>query len=229
MIPSGISDFRQTDFREYKMKKSIFLSSLTIALVIALTAAVTWAYFSGTKDESATITTATISIDGTWNFPLQFLNMLPGETKSQEVAVANGGSREADFYVQMLSTSGGTNFCQPNDYLDLVIQEINGWGGGWVANWYSGSICPLYPGWSGSTIPKVGNDVPAGGVRYYRVSLTLDPAADNSYQGASNTDTVHLIAVQYNGPAPVPDKQGGTTQDPWPADTTAPDDDPNYP
>ncbi len=211
------------------MKKSIFLSVVVIVLVLALSAAVTWAYFSGTKDESATITTATIGIDGTWNFPLQFLNMLPGETQSKEVAVANGGSREADFYVQMLSTSGGTNFCTPNDYLDIVIQEINGWGGGVVGTWYSGSICPLFPGWSGSVIAKVGNDVSPGGVKYYRVSLILDPAAGNAYQGASNTDTVHLIAVQYNGPAPIPDKQGGTTQDAWPADTTAPDDDPNYP
>lgn len=209
--------------------RRILLSALVIVLVVASVAGFTFAYFSGTADKGASVTTAKIAVGDTYNFPLSFQNMLPGESQSQEVAITNGSNRQADLYVQMLSTSGGTNFCTPQDVLDVKMDELTGWGGGVVKTWYSGSICDLFPGWSGSTIAKIANDVDAGAVKYYRVTLTLDSTAGNDYQEASNTDTVHLIAVQYDGPAPVPDKQGGTTQDAWPNDTTAPDDDPNYP
>ncbi len=209
--------------------KRILLAAFTIMVVSALVVGGTIAYFSGTADEIATISTATINIGDTSNFPLNFQNMLPGESQSQEVAVKNGGSRQADLYVQLLSTSGGTNFCTPSDVLNVKIQQIDGWGGGVVNTWYNGSICNLFPGWSGSTIAKVANDVNPGDWAYFRVTLTLDATAGNAYQGASNTDTVHMIAVQYDGPSPVPDKQGGAIQDAWPTDTTPPDDDPNYP
>jgi hypothetical protein len=209
--------------------KRILLAALTIMVVSALVVGGTIAYFSGTADQNTSVTTATINIGGAVNFPLDFLNMLPGESQSKEVAVQNGGSRSADLYVQLLSTSGGTNFCTPNDVLDVTIQQINGWGGGVINTWYNDSICKLFPGWSSSTIAKVAEDVAAYGWAYFRVTLTLDATAGNAYQGASNTDTVHLIAVQYDGPPPVPDKQGGAIQDAWPNDTTLPDDDPNYP
>jgi hypothetical protein len=154
--------------------------------------------------------------------------MLPGESKSHEVAVKNGGSREADFYVQLLSDGVGLDLCNPNEYLNLKIDEINGWGGGVVNTWYNASVCPLYPGFISSIIPQIADDVGVGEIKYFRATVTLNPAVGNSYQGLSNTDTIHLIAVQYNGPAPVPNKQNGV-QDAWPADTESPDDDPNYP
>lgn len=206
------------------MNRRIAFSLLVIVVVIALTAAVTWAYFSGTQTKSTTITTATISLSGTAGFPLNFSNMLPGETQSKDVNVKNTGNRSADFYVQLLSSGAGTNFCSPAQVLNVRIEDLDVGG-----NWYNGSICDLFPGWSGSKIVKVGEDVGSLVTKHYRVHLTLAATADNTYQGASTTDTVHLIAVQYDGPAPKPDKQGGTIQDAWPNDTTLPDDDPNYP
>jgi len=150
--------------------------------------------------------------------------MLPGEQLTQDVSVRNGSNRPADFYVQLLSIPGGTNFCSPTPLLDVAIYDLD--TGQW---WYSGSICNLYPGWSGSTIVKVGEDIGVGVWKNYRVFLTLSGLTPNTYQGASNTSTVHLIAVQYNGPAPIPDDDGGTNQAAWPNDPYGNDDDPNYP
>jgi predicted ribosomally synthesized peptide with SipW-like signal peptide len=209
--------------------KRILAAALVIVVVSALVTGGTIAYFSGTADQNTTVTTATINIGGAANFPLDFLNMLPGESQSKEVAVQNGGSRPADLYVQLLSTSDGTNFCVPNDVLRVKIQQINGWGGAVIGTWYNDSICKLFPGWSGSTIAKVADNVAAGDWAYFRVTLTLDATAGNAYQGASNTDTVHMIAVQYDGPAPVPDNDGGASQAAWPDDPYGDDDDPNYP
>jgi hypothetical protein len=86
-------------------------------------------------------------------------------------------------------------------------------------------------------IAKIGDNVVAGGWKHLRVDLTLAASAGNAYQGGTNTDFVHLIAVQYNGPAPVPNKQGfssGAYAIGWPVDYPDyaymdPDDDPNYP
>lgn len=201
------------------------LASLVAILAVAVgTVGGTLAYFTGTLDKTTTVSTATIKVGNVAGFPLQFTNLLPGETQAQDVTVQNGGSGKADFYVQLLSTSGGTDFCNPTPVLNVRIEDRDAGG-----NWYNGSICNLFPGWSGSTIAKIADDVDPSATKNYRVHLTLAPTAGNAYQGASNTDTIHIIAVQYNGPAPIPDKQGGTTQDAWPNDTAGADDDPNYP
>ena len=207
------------------MKKSLILSILVIALVIALTAGATWAYFSSTINRTTTITTAKIAIGSTTGFPLSFSNLLPAEPQSLDVTIQNTGNREADFYVQLISDGSGLDFCNPSDVLDVRIEDLDVGG-----DWYSGSICNLFPGWDGSTIAKIGENVSAGTTKNYRIHLTLDPLAGNAYQDASNSDIVHLIAVQYNGPAPIPDDDGGTAmpQAQWPDDTHGNDDDPNY-
>lgn len=204
--------------------QKLLLSVIALVAIATLTVAGTLAWFYGTQDQSATITTATIAIGGTWNFPLNFSNMLPGEQLYQDVSVRNGSNRHADFYVQLLSSPGGANFCSPTPLLDVIVADLD--TGQW---WYNGSICNLYPGWSGSTIVKVGEDVGPGVWKNYRVYLTLSGSTPNTHQDASNTSTVHLIAVQYNGPAPIPDDDGGTDQAAWPDDPYGDDDDPNYP
>lgn len=214
------------------MRLRLLASLVLIVAVAAMSVAGTLAYFSGSKDGGVEVETASIGIGDTSQFPLKFTGLLPGDTKVEHVWVKNGGTAKADFYVQLISTPDSTpdstNFCSPEDVLDLQIIETDG---SWVPTrtWYNGSICNLFPGWSGSTIAKVADDVDPDAAKYYELRLTLDPKAGNGYQGKSNSDTVHLIAIQYNGPAPVPDKQGGTVQYAWPDDATDQDDDPNYP
>jgi hypothetical protein len=189
-----------------------------ILAVIAITATLTWAYFYATQDKKATITTAKINLNATAGFPLTFCDMLPGESKSQEVEIKNTGSREADFYVQMIGLvdSVDTNFCIPNRVLNLTIQELTGSGGTVAKTWYNDSICKLYPHESDAVIAKIANDVPKDATMYYKITLKLDATASNSLQNGYNQDTVHLIAVQYNGLAPVPDPEQKYPHRPWP-------------
>jgi hypothetical protein len=195
-----------------------------ILAVIAITATVTWAYFYATQDKEAKISTASINLSATAGFPMTFCDMLPGESKSQEVRIKNTGSREADFYVQMIELKDGvdTNFCIPNRVLNLMVQELDGPGGSVVNTWYNKTICRLYPHETDSLIAKIADDVPKNATVYYKVTLTLAPNADNSLQNGYNKDTVHLIAVQYDGPAPIPDPSHAHPHNPWPTN------DPNY-
>ena len=192
-----------------------------IAVVAVLSAGATVAYFSGTEDQSATVATATIGVDSS-GFPLSFSNMLPGDWQYSEFWMLNDSSAKADLYIQLIgsSTPPPENLCSPDELLSLWIEDLD--LGGYK---YQDSICRLYPGDLNSRIVKVADDVAAGGWRHYRVGLYLDPMTGNDFQNFSDTATVHLIAVQYNGPAPQPDQDSGG---PWPADV-APDNDPNYP
>lgn len=203
------------------MLKKIAPNLLAILIVLVLTTVGTLAYFYGTADRGATITTANIGIGETSGFPLTFDNILPGESKSARVSMTNTGSAAADFYLQMIGVPTDpeeTNFCNPTEVLNLRVREMTGPGtGATVVNtWYNGSICPLYPHDPSSVIPKIADDVPAGAARYYEVRLTLDPLAGNEYANANNADTAHLIAVQYDGPAPVPDPGHVYPHNPWP-------------
>jgi hypothetical protein len=215
------------------MRKAM-LAGLMLVAVMATVAAFgargTLTWFSGTEDQSGRVHTATIDLDAVAGFPLEFTYLLPSETQTKDLQVKNVGNREADFYVQLVSDGLGTDFCNPPAGLDMRITELDtgivryGWG----------SICNLYPGHGASTIPLLADNVGAGGTRTFRVELHLSGTAGNAYQGADNYDTVHLIAVQYNGLAPIPDNDGGFTQCAWPLDGPASpcptdDDDPNYP
>jgi hypothetical protein len=194
--------------------------------VIALTAVATYAYFYGTRSTTAEITTATIGIGETQGFPLVFSGMLPGETQALDVNIQNGGTRPADLYLQMIGSIPGYNFCYDTTttpswtYRPLVWLRIQDRVSG--VNLYDSWICPLYPGQSFSVIASIGSDIPASGWQYLSVYLTLAATTPNGAQTADKTETVRLIAVQYNGPAPVPETTGFPTMNPWPAG------DPNY-
>ena len=221
------------------MKKSIFLSGMVIVLVLAFTAVATFAYFSATKDETATVTTATIGIGGTGGFPLSFTNLLPGESQSKTFNITVGGNRDADLYIQMIG-SGGTdkNFCIPEQMIWLKLtnpsETVTYWNN-WICPLYAGqTVNTLFEGQPTSQIAAIGTNVAPGATKNYKATLTLASTAGNDFMGGNNSDTVHLIAVQAGGPHPIPDRQGltpgnGWTMNPWPEDTFEPDDDPNYP
>jgi len=213
------------------MTRRITFSALVILIILALTAVATYAYFYGTRSETAEITTATIIIGETQGFPLVFSGMLPGETKASDFNIQNGGTRPADLYVQMIGSMPGYNFCYdttttPWTYRPLVWLRIQDRVS--LVDLYDNWICPLYPGQSFSVIASIGNDIPALGWQYLTAYLTLDRTTPNGAQGATKTETVRLIAVQYDGPAPVPDRTGFPEMDPWPADTHGVDNDLNY-
>jgi len=217
------------------MKKSVLLSALVILAVVALTATVTWAYFSSNTTETATLTTALIGIGETGGFPINFDKVLPGESKVLEFSAKNIGNREADFYAQMVGWTGDEsnpaylNFCLGSlgfNAVRVTVQELDTAGGTPMVTWINNEqICNLYPGHSASVIRQIANDVGVGVRKYYRITLTLNAFAGNEYMNKFNTDYVNLIAVQYNGPNPMPDKDSYYSA--WPTDTGT-DDDPNY-
>jgi len=203
-------------------KRSWHLLFVLVA-VVALTATATWAWFYSTENQGASITTGTILLHGSAGFPLAVTAMLPGESQSKEVTIQNLGSAAADFYVQLIEYDDGTNtnFCIPDRVLNIKIQRLDTPAGTVLESWYDDTICKLYPHEADAIIAKIADDVPAGADRYYRITLTLATSAGNSLQGGGNTDTVHLIATQYNGPAPVPNAPV-YPHTPWPIG------DPNY-
>ncbi|MGQ9572889.1 MAG: hypothetical protein ACUVV3_06865 [Dehalococcoidia bacterium] len=212
------------------MRKTMLAGFAVIAVMATIAAfgangTLTW--FSGTENRSATVTTATINLHGVEGFPITVSGLMPSDVQTKTVEVKNVGSGTADFYVQMISDGVGKDFCNPTPVLDIRIRNVtDGWTPyGWA------SICNLYPGWSGSKIVKIADNVAPGEAKKFDVNVHLSTTAGNDYQGASNTDKVRLIAVQYNGPAPIPDNDGGLTipQAEWPDDPYGDDDDPNYP
>jgi len=195
------------------MKRLLFLNVIVIVLVIALTAGATFAYFSAQDtSHSAKITTAKLGVVGWFSTPLMFPSMLPGDSVTQTIQIQNtSADAKEDFYLQMEpeSPGGDTNFCYEHD--------VTGWHftpKAWLKiveegttvrydNW----ICYLYPvnlaGEGGKTIALLSDDVNPGQLKTYTVTLTLSPTTGNAFQGKTNEDKIHLIAVQYNGPAPV--------------------------
>lgn len=206
------------------MTRLIIAGLLLAGSIAAFGVTGTLTYFTGTRNESGSLTTATISVDGTTGFPISFSNMLPGEATTKTVSVTNGSNRAADLYVQLQTTGGTTlNFCTPDASVNLRIVESG------VGDWYNDNICKLYPGWSGSLIVKFADDVAAGASVTRDIVITLPgdlPGDDSAYEGGVVNNTVHLVAVQYNGPAPVADMDAPGSL--FPADGGA-DDDPNYP
>ena len=83
------------------MKKRLLLNIVVVAVLIALTATATWAYFHNMDTEYTTVTTAKIGIQAWAGFPLTFDKMLPGDWMSKEVAVKNTSNVKADFFVQL--------------------------------------------------------------------------------------------------------------------------------
>lgn len=208
--------------------RKVMLAGLVVVVVMATVAAFgvkgTLTWFSGTQNHDQSVTTATIDLDGLDGFPVTISSLMPSETQTVSVKVKNVGTGTADFYVQMISVGGGKNFCVPDDVLDIKITNVTD---GTIPYW--ASICPLFPGWEGSKIVRIADDVAPGAAKWFDIDVHLSKDAGNYYQDISRTDRTRLIAVQSNGPPPVPDKQGGLAQDQWPADTHGIDDDPNYP
>ena len=214
--------------------RKVMLAGLMVVVVMATVAAFgvkgTMTWFSGTENRSVSVSTATIDLTAIEGVPITISNLMPSDTQTVTVKVKNVGSGTADFYVQMLSSGGAPNFCSPTSVLDIKIRNVTDV---WTP-YPLASICNLFPGWSGSTIVKIANDVAPTAVKRFDIDVHLSTAAGNAYQGVSRTDTVRLIAVQYNGPAPIPDDDGGTfiPQAAWPDDghgAYGDDDDSNYP
>lgn len=212
--------------------RKVMLAGLMVVVVMATIAAFgvngTLTWFSSVNSKSVTVTTGTIKAVGTAGFPITMSNLLPSDPQSTTVKVKNTGTAKADFYVQLVSDGLGMDFCNPTPVLDLKIENLSK-----GTTPYNGSICNLFPGHGASVIPRVANDVGPGVEHTFKVTLHLKSTAGNAYQNGFNKDTVNIIAVQHNGPAPIPDNDGGFNQCAWPIDGVAPcpidDDDLKYP
>lgn len=189
------------------IKKLIFINVLLIFAVVAATATVTFAYFSSTRQETMTINTARIGIDETWNFPLKFANLIPGEPKDQVAAVRNTGTTPSDFYLQMEpGEAAAAGLCDGshNAQIQLRIEAIDS-NGTHLANLYQDSLCRLYPLDDQAVIPLLAGNVAVNEWRYFRFTIQMDSAVSDPKLMSGTTNTsARLIAVQANAPGPQP-------------------------
>lgn len=212
--------------------RKVMLAGLMVVVVMATVAAFgvkgTLTWFSGTENRTQSVTTATIDLTATEGVPIIISNLMPSDTQTVSIWVQNIGTGKADFYVQMISSGGEPNFCDP-PVLDIKIRNVTDL---WTP-YPLASICPLFPGWTGSTIVMIADNVDPDAVKKFDIDVHLSTDAGNDYQNVSRSDTFRLIAVQHNGPAPIPDDDGGLNQCAWPIDGVEPcpddDDDPEYP
>jgi len=165
--------------------RRILISLLVIALVVTVASMATWAEFSDISRGEVAITAATIKIGGVEGLPIPIQNALPGETFRKDVAITNGGSRPMDLYVHLAERRGF-------DFDPVLSLTIKGQG----ANW-DGRFGQL--GWV-----KVAEDLQPGDSVKLNMSVTLDRAADNRYQGQEATYVLEFYAVQFDGAAPQP-------------------------
>ena len=183
-------------------------SVAVIALVATISVGATIAYFSGTRirparsprRRSASIPTVSRSPSRTCCRVRRSHRRSGSRTPAPRRATCSSRCSAT-------TRETGTNFCSRPAVLNIGIYDLDLSG-----YWYNGTNCDLYPGQGSSVIVKIGDDVAAGGWAHLQIELTLASSAGNAYQGGSNTDFVHLIAVQYNGPAPIANKQGSPSR-----------------
>ncbi len=100
-------------------RNRMFLSAMIILTVSVLVIGGTVAWFYGANDGSATVSTATIAIGETQNFPLLFTNMLPGESRDEGLlGDQHAAPGAADIYFHMVGDTGDDNFCAPVERRD---------------------------------------------------------------------------------------------------------------
>lgn len=175
------------------MTKRIILSLAMIALTIAGVTSATVAYFSATAVRTGnTFSMGTVNItqaDG-WGLPYMLTNMIPGEQKeSGRIAVQNTGSMPIDLYVGERDVNSNADFKTWVNYAIDEVQEDGTFVKTWV-NWQD--ISGLFSTWN-----KVGENIPAGGYRYYKVYVKPLVSMPNSFQGKQAITDVILYAVQH--------------------------------
>lgn len=176
------------------MNRRVLASLLVIAVVAGLVGAGTWAWFTDTEAEVAYTTNARVEVGERTGFPLEFYNLTPDVTTDwKQVSIKNDSTIPADLYIgeQVIS-----NTCP--GLPDKLTVDIHRWLGGdsWESVYHGGGY-PLFTQWW-----PVADNMPASATYYYRVRITLDKSADNTYQGCDLASYVLLHAAQYNGLAP---------------------------
>jgi predicted ribosomally synthesized peptide with SipW-like signal peptide len=183
------------------MFKNVYLSLVTIALVLALVAGGTYAFFSNTKTESLTLTTAGVKVGQTTGFPLTFDYLVPGVwTDWKETSVVNDSNIKVDLYTGLKDVGSGCDLIHPMDLLTVHMQIWD--GDSWESVYYGGGT-PLFGAWQ-----KVADDMPAGGKNYYRTQVLLDASTGNDYQNCTINNHLFIHAVQWEGGS-------APTTEPW--------------
>jgi len=168
----------------------ILKSLVMIGVVAALVIGATSAYFSDTERISGnTFATGILDIDGTSNFPLNFTNLAPGGTYTQDVAVHLGGTLPADIYFGLKHESGA----DLSAVLSAAIYDVD--NSTWVTGW--NPVLYYFGNWT-----KAATNVSPGQWRTYRVYVRMDPGADNTYQNLTNHTQVILYGTQVGAPYP---------------------------
>lgn len=172
------------------MLRKTMVSVMVISLVAMLIGLGTFAYFNDTQRiYDNTFATGTLDIDGTSNFPLNFTNLAPGGTYTQDVAVHLAGTLPADIYFGMQHQSGA----DLSKVLTVAILDVD--LGTWVTSYQNAAYYSL--NWTRSA-----TNVSPGQWKNYRVYVFMDSAADNNYQNLTNYTQVILYATQVGAPAP---------------------------
>lgn len=100
------------------MKKNVVVSMLIIALAAALLGGATFAWFTDSKQVSATFTTGTIILGDNIATPLSISNMAPNDTTDPwKITIANEGT--LDLYYRLCFSGSG-------DLAEVLHVNING-------------------------------------------------------------------------------------------------------
>lgn len=87
------------------MKKNVVVSMLIIALAAALLGGATFAWFTDSKEVSATFTTGTIILGEDIATPLRISDMAPNDTTKWKITIANKGT--LDLYYRLCFSGSG--------------------------------------------------------------------------------------------------------------------------
>ncbi|MCL5783817.1 MAG: CalY family protein [Patescibacteria group bacterium] len=145
-----------------------FLSLFTAVFAVAMMVGGSYAAFTNSTANTQTYQGGFVALSNSnsaWEQNWYSGNMAPGDTVSYVVTVGNNGN------VPIVFDQGNTNYTKGGTLSDKLSVSINPADGNW------------------NTV------IPAGGSKDVRVSATLDPNADNSYQNTTGTVTANIAVL----------------------------------
>lgn len=190
--------------------KKLLISIVTVALVSVVSVKATGAFFTDTVDSTDNkFTAGTLQVNVLeQNQDTDFVNetlatnWLPGQDVLVNFDVKNTGNVP----VQLRGFAAGAWDNPALDANKVKVTRVERWNG---AAWED--VAPLNPtGYNGffyytndGTVAGTFFDVPAGDRAQLRLTVRLDESADNTYQSALFTSTLHVEARQATTPTTV--------------------------
>lgn len=174
------------------MNKKIFVSFFVLILLLIGTTGAVIAYFSDTKIISGnTFTTGSVKLDSSLTSPINFENLLPGETQSQDISIKYDGTVNADLYFgisnQFLINSPFYNSELDESYLELSVFDKD--SNETIIDWQDYKF--FLTNWS-----ELMAQVDPGTTKNYRIDALLKSSVSNDLQGKIDSSNLIFHTVQ---------------------------------